>query len=347
MRKPGANFSVLIVLVVFLSAGLLLLKFKTSPGSGPRQPVVGVAAGPPKPADLTLLYDQDASFDAPGCWLAVPRGEQTIANIPFRINGLIQLWGQGPEGIGRHYRETVEGIPITGKFQTLYALHGSSFISPEGTPIAQVVFRYVDGSSATNAILYGTDSRDWWEPSRPENPLPPGSRSQEVWRGDHESLPDWVKCLRLFGTAIANPKPQAEVKAVDLFSAKSRTTWIVLALTTGPAGLLKIDPQIAKQQAPAEEITVNLVVLDQDSGKPVPDMRLEVTLLSGRRPKFYGFYSTDEKGEAVIVLPPQYIKQVSIQAAAGDYEQAAMSLNLDQGENIPTNSVLKVARKAR
>jgi hypothetical protein len=245
--------------------------------------------------------------------------------------------------MGRHYRDSVSSIPVKGKFDTLYALHGSSFISPDGTPIAEVVFRYADGSSATNAILYGMDSRDWWEPSRPENPMPPDSRSKVVWQGDHASLPDWVKALRLFGTAIANPKPDSEVKAVDLLSTKSRTALVLLALTSGPAGLLKVDPQVAKEQGPAEEITLSVVTVDKATGKPIPDMRLEVTL-DGRRPKFYGFYSTDEKGKAVIILPPQHIKQVTVKAVAGDYEMSELSCNLEQ-EKAPTNYVFKVSKK--
>src|SRR6478609_4180399 len=52
-----------------------------------------------EPVDLAEFYDRDASFDAPGCWQAVPRGRQTLGNVPFQIGGLIQLWGEGPSGI--------------------------------------------------------------------------------------------------------------------------------------------------------------------------------------------------------------------------------------------------------
>src|SRR6266404_6463901 len=129
------------------------------------------------PVDLRPFYDKDDSFDSPGCWQAVPRGLQTLGNVPFKIAGLIQLWGEGPAGIGRNYRESVEGIPATGKFQAIYVLHGSSFTTAEGTSIAEVVFRYADGSSATNSILYGTDVRDWWQPLAEHNPLPTNSAS--------------------------------------------------------------------------------------------------------------------------------------------------------------------------
>ncbi len=132
----------------------------------------------------------------------MPRGRQTLANVPFQIGGLIQLWGEGPAGIGRNYRETVEGIPVRGKFQAIYVLHGSSFTTVTGTPIAGLVFHYADGSSWTNLIRYGTDSRDWWEPLAENLPPPTNSVSKVIWRGDCNLQPDFAS----FGSTITNPE---------------------------------------------------------------------------------------------------------------------------------------------
>jgi hypothetical protein len=329
-----------LILLVVLAIGLILLKFKSA-ASLDLLPVANVAASPPSQW-THYLYDSDASFDAPVA--AQPGGLQTLAQIPFRINGLIQYGAR----TGRDWQDYRDVRSHSGdrKFQSALCSARQLVHAAVGTPIAEVVFHYADGSTATHPILYGTDSMDWWEPLRSKKPTSADSASKVIWRGDHQSLPDWVKSLRLFGTGIPNPKPKSEVKAVDLVSTKSRVTWIVLALTTGPAGLLKVDPQLEREQAPAPEITLHLTALDKDSGKPVPDMRLEITLLSGRRPKFYGFYTTDEKGQAIIDLPPEHIKQLSIKAAASDYAPAEMSWNLEQGEKVPTNYVFKVVKNA-
>jgi hypothetical protein len=297
------------------------------------------------PVDLTPFYDKDPSFDGPGCWQAVPRGLQTIANVPFNIAGIIQLWGQGPAGIGRNYRERVEGIPVAGMFQTLYILHGSSFTTRAGTPIAQVVFRYSDGSSLTNSILYGIDSRDWWEPLAEHDPLPTNSASKIVWRCDHPSLPDWVKSLRLFGTGLANPKPESEVKTVDLFSTKSPTAWVVLAITSGPRDVLKVDSRAELAvETEAEETTLKLSALDKDTGQPIRKIRFRVTLVSGRRPKPYGIFAADEQGEASIDLPPVRIKLLSIETISSDYESEQMIWNIEKGEKLPASYVFKVSK---
>jgi hypothetical protein len=342
--------AVLILLAVVAVALLLNLRSPSGASRLPSGPSTSTTAPeqPSNPVDLVTFYDHDATFDAPGCWQAVPRGLQTLANIPFRVGGVIQLWGEGPAGIGRNYRESVESIPATGKFQTLYVLHGASFTTVDGTPIADVAFRYSDGSSATNSILYGTDSRDWWQPMAEHNPLPANSQSKIIWRGDHPSLPDWVKTLRLFGTSIPNPKPESEVKCVDLVSTKSRVTWIVLALTTGPSGLLRMDPQMEQDESvPTEGTSMALTVLDKDTGQPVPDTRVQVILLIGRRPRSYGFFTTDEHGKAIVDLPPEHLKRLSIQTVANDYSDCEMSWNVLAGEKIPTNYVFKVAKMAR
>ena len=336
--------------LLLLAIGLVLLLKLWAPttGSSPSS-FVNTAGGSflsnATPMDLRAFYDKDPSFDAPGCWRAVPRGLQTLANVPFRIEGLIQLWGEGPARIGRVYRESVEGIPATGKFQTLYVLHGSSFTTPQGIPIAAVVFRFVDGSAATNLIHYGTDSRDWWQPVAEQNPIPTNSPSQVVWHGDHPSLPDWVKCLRLFGTAIPNPKPECEVRGIDLFSTKSRTTWVVLALTEGPSGLLKAEPQAEEDEdASTPEITLKLKALDKDSRQPVADIRFRVIVQSGRKPRPSGIFSADEKGEVVGNLPPERLRRFSIQTVSDDYPTTEMSWNLEGGEKIPTNYVFQLSK---
>jgi hypothetical protein len=337
--------------ILLITAELLLLRGAPAAENSSSLSPAGITNPSPTaershPLDLSRFYDKDPSFDAPGCWQAVPRGQQTLANIPFRIAGLIQLWGEGPAGIGRKYRQSVEGIPAVGKFQTLYVLHGSSFTTSEGTPIAAVVLRYSDGSAATNLILYGIDSRDWWQPTAENHPMATNSPSQVVWRGDHPSLPDWVKCLRLFGTPIPNPKPESEVRSIDLFSTGSRVTWVVLAITTGPSGLLKVVPRSEEDEETwAEEVTLKLTALDRDTGQPIPDMRFRVIVQSGRRPRPSGIFTADEKGEVVVNLPAERIRLLAIQTVSNDYPPAEMSWRLEQGEKIPNNYVFKVSKK--
>jgi hypothetical protein len=118
------------------------------------------------PLDLTTNYttpasyfDQITQFPA---WQTVPRGHQVFDGVPLNIGGMMCLWGEG-NATKLHiiFPESITGIVVKQKFEALYVYHGSFFQSPAGTPVCAVVFRYEDGSSATNLMLYGKDIIDW------------------------------------------------------------------------------------------------------------------------------------------------------------------------------------------
>ncbi len=67
----------------------------------------------------------------------------------------------------------------------------------------------------------------------------PLAMSQMVWRDKHPDN-DAAK-LRFFITPVPNPRPALEVKSISLVSAKGNSAACILAMTTGPAGLLRVD----------------------------------------------------------------------------------------------------------
>src|SRR5215471_5150543 len=89
---------------VFVLLGLvgiaLILNFRTPAPNGWRSSNAAGSGSVKEahlvPVELTSFYDDDTSFDGSRCWQAVPRGLQTFGNIPFRVAGLIELWGEGP-----------------------------------------------------------------------------------------------------------------------------------------------------------------------------------------------------------------------------------------------------------
>ncbi len=68
-----------------------------------------------------------------------------------------------------------------------------------------------------------------------------------VWRGDHpDSNPGFPIKLRFFVTSITNPRPSLEVISISLVSAKGNSAGCILAMTTGPADLLKVEKSDGK-----------------------------------------------------------------------------------------------------
>jgi hypothetical protein len=202
-----------------------------------------IASGQAAPMSLTTNYTTPASyFDSITrfpAWKTVPRGPQFFDGVPIDIGGMICLWGEGnATKLKIVFPEARLGIPMNQKFETLYVYHGSFFQSPAGTPVCAVVFRYADGSSATNVMLYGDDFIDWMANNKDgPGPAPTAARSKLAWVGGSASTTS-VKPLRLCLTAIENPQPSVEVQTVDLYSCKSRTAPCIMAMTPGKSGLM-------------------------------------------------------------------------------------------------------------
>jgi len=194
------------------------------------------------PFDLASYYTTPASaFDnirSFSAWSAVPRGFHTFANVPLQIDGMMCLWGDRNAKMGAVFPEQFTGIEIHRKFETLYLYHASFFAAPKGTPVAELVFRYADDSSATNQIRYGRDVLDWWaDPGK--NPVGPSApRSKLAWHGEY-TAPGKTQALRFCLTAIENLNPSLEVTSIDLYSSKSSAAECILAMTTGKSGLMK------------------------------------------------------------------------------------------------------------
>jgi hypothetical protein len=195
------------------------------------------------PVDMTSNYTTPASYFPKitrfPAWATVPTGFQVFDNVPLQIGGMICLWGDGNAKMGIVFPEHILGIAVNQKFETLYVYHGAFFTSPENTPVCDVVFRYADGSSVTNELLYGTDILDWNAKNRGKTAIgPTGPHSKLAWVGG-TSKPGTRQPLRFCLTAIENPQPTVEVTSIDLFSCKSRAAACIMAMTPGKSGLMK------------------------------------------------------------------------------------------------------------
>lgn len=195
----------------------------------------------PAPLDLTPHLAMKATDFAKikvYAWQSVPHGPQTYANVPLQIDGTIFLWGGRNTENGQKYPEKVTGIAVKRKFETLYVYHGAFYEGEAGSPVYEVIFKYVDGTTASNKILNGIDVRDWYA-KRTEKVLgPSGRRSVLGWDGDHISG-DKKQAVRFCLTAIENPRPELEVETLDLVSSKTKTAGCILAMTTGKSGLIR------------------------------------------------------------------------------------------------------------
>ena len=219
-------------------------------GEKPAVPRDGAVMEPAQPLDLTGAYQLRATqFERITAypWRAVPRGSKTLGNVPLAIDGMICLWGEANAKSGMAYAEKVDDIPVNRKFDTLYVYQATFYPSRDGSPVYHLTLLYADGTSSMTTICYGAHVRDWWQPSFEQVSDLTDSKSKMVWRADSpDSKPDNLIKLRFFITSITNPRPALEVKSISLASAKGNSAGCILAMTTGPADLLKVDKRNGK-----------------------------------------------------------------------------------------------------
>jgi hypothetical protein len=171
-------------------------------------------------------------------WKYVPIGDQIYCNVPLQIDGMNCLYGEGNERAGQKFPEVLTGIPLNQTFDTLYVYHGAFYVSPKGTPVYDIVFRYEDGTSATNEILYGEDVLDWYAKGGEKAAGPTATRSRLAWHGG-AGPGEGKQPLRFCLTAVENPNPATMVTSVDLYSCKNQSAACILAMTPGRAGLMR------------------------------------------------------------------------------------------------------------
>jgi len=216
----------------------------------PVPPRAATIVAPAQPLDLTGSYRTPASqFDKITSfpWRVVPRGSQTLGNVPLAIDGMLCLWGEGNAKRGAVFPEKVDDIPVNRKLDTLYVYHATFFSSRDGAPVYHLTLQYANGTSSMTTICYGTHLRDWFQSPNERVGALTDQKSKMVWRGDNpDSKPDRPVKLRFFITSIPNPRPTLEVKSIGLVSAKGNSAGCILAMTTGPADLLKVDKTSGK-----------------------------------------------------------------------------------------------------
>ena len=170
----------------------------------------------------------DDMHDTEGNNLAsLPQGELTFEKLKFKIGEkLIRVKGQNAPDVPT----SVEGIKVDAKFERLHILHANGYGEPnfeEGTEIGAYIVHYEDKTTARIPIVYGEDTRDWWDsPDRPDL-----KRAKVAWRGKNKASTGMGVGIRLFAVAWQNPHPDKKVVSIDLTSKETMCDPFLVALT--------------------------------------------------------------------------------------------------------------------
>jgi beta-lactamase regulating signal transducer with metallopeptidase domain len=317
---------------------------------------------PVQPISLTNLLtaaENDCWLKEP-VWQAVPRGTQDLGGIEFHLEGLIQLFGQGPQGDGHAYREKIilplietntvgkntEVIRRGTNIGSVHLLSGTGYDADAGARIAEVIWRYTDDTFKRTPIQYGVHVRDWWRLRYEEPAHLPYEFSKVVWRGTHPDVTKWGKTLRLYRIIFANPEPKKTVRQLEFLSAKARPAVFIAAVTLDP-----LKPGEGPDNTPDLEeadppLTGHLKLIVQDAeGHPIAGAAVE-THFEGtnslERATFQKSFTTDKTGVADVRRPGEGLTRLEVTASKDGYASRRIIWNTKVGDTIPASYTVKL-----
>ncbi|MGZ5528938.1 MAG: carboxypeptidase regulatory-like domain-containing protein [Limisphaerales bacterium] len=163
----------------------------------------------------------------------LPRGDHIFDGVPWKIDGVILLYGSNPVQKTKPARTNVNDIPVGRKFEVLHLLAGAQQTSSDGTVIAKVHLNYIDGTEATLDIGYANQVLNYIGPwHKADKPLKDKTVHQ-AWHAQFGPSANNDEYLRLFHVPLNNPHPDKDVRAISLQSAKKAAALMVAAITVG------------------------------------------------------------------------------------------------------------------
>ncbi|MBL9136202.1 MAG: protein kinase [Verrucomicrobiales bacterium] len=184
----------------------------------------------PHQIDLRKFYNNGLGtwgFGNPGLHLGdLTSGPHTFEGVRFDVGGIVTLDAMNPDR-GRN-RARIMGIPVGVRGTTLHVLQGANFDAADGVPVGDIVLHYADGETRRVEVVYGRDTRNWWTVSGEPLDTP---RARVVWRGQCPYAMATGQNLRLYLTSFSNPRPEVEVRSLDLVSAMNRAGFFIVAMT--------------------------------------------------------------------------------------------------------------------
>ena len=307
---------------------------------------------PVTPLSLTNLFTsaENGDYQKGGVWSVVPHGRTNeFAGVRFWIEGIVQLSGKLRAEQKRNYREKVVlPLPHPTNFATLHLLGGSSYDDAAGTRVAEVVWRYADGSFKRSPLQYGVHVRDWWGKRYEEPATVSDAHSKAVWRGKHPDASKWGKSPRLYLTSLANPDTNKPVKSLEFVSAMANPTLVIVGVTLDglPPGARDGDFHDLDEGRGGLTGTQYVTALDAATGKPIAGAKVKV---HGKEhvdtPDFADYDRegvTAVNGVAAVQQSQDGLDLLEIRVEAENYVTGKKEVNLKKGDKLPPNVEIRL-----
>ena len=329
----------------------------------PAQPVArgGGELPPVVPISLAgvLIPAENDQWDKNSAIKAIPRGKQVFGVVEFLIEGMIQLQSKGARDDQQNYRTTIAvplaetnvtaaGTQVVQRGSNVAAVHllGATRYGGVGEcDMAQVVWRYADGSASASHVMAENHVRDGIRQPYETPARLPYLFSKVVWRTPMPGKAGrWV---RLYRFSYNNPEPGRVIRQIEFVSAMQKPSLLVVGLTLDPVrlGERPDDSPNLEPTDPVPGAQIEVVVQTSD-GLPLPNarVRLQAEQGSGKAPdRFEQTQITDTRGLTHVGFPPaQALQRLEIAVSHEDYAGRKMGWERQAGDEIPASYTFKL-----
>ncbi len=122
--------------------------------------------------------------------------------------------------------EALTGFAVNQRFARMHVLHSIWGSAAPNTKVGAFVLHYADGQTREIPILYGKHVRDVWI----RDPRPP-TGALVAWKGKSSGANKDSRGVQFFQATWENPRPEAEVRSIELAERSVNLIPILLAIT--------------------------------------------------------------------------------------------------------------------
>ena len=335
------------------SAGQTAAAEPSATGTGGLPPVVPISLAP------VFVPPENDQWSSGKEFLAMPRGVQQFGGIEFWLEGVVELQSTRTQEDKQSFREKI-AVPLAltnaagaqiqivqrgSNVASVHLLGATRYAGEADSPVADLVWRYTDGSSRRSPVLFRNHVRNWVRDPYEMPAVLPYAFSKVVWRAEHPTGPG--RALRLYRFSYANPAPQKVVRQLELASTMNSPSLFVVGLTLDPLKLGERpddSPNLEPTDAAAPSV-IELTVQDSQ-GLAVPGAKVRVFCqqVNGKPPqRITNEVKTDRNGFYRIIYPPTAdLEQLEITASQDDYSSRKMVWMPSAGDVIPPSYTLKL-----
>ena len=323
--RPGRRLGIPTALFIAF-AGAVTLTDAQSPSPAPTNTPTSTVPSTNLPPVVPLRYTnafaepENKDFSSGGNWAGAPRGSNVFGGVHFEIDGLVQLASKSSVGYKRDFREFVT-LPVpTNRYASVHLLAATAWSAEANRRIADVVWRYTDGTFKRTPILHTGHVRDWWRRpfEEPHHVHSKFAKCAVIW-----SSPDATKnkaALRAYRVTLANPEPAKPVAYLQLQSAMESASLMVLAVSLDP-----LEP--GKRPDPTPDLEpedpkwtrhLGVTLIDAGTSNVIGGAKVKASVSTGSFSADRD-YTANGSGVADVLLPDDAVTSVTVEASAKDY----------------------------